>query len=388
MRLSRSFVRHRAVALGAACLALATSCGRDTVSGVNPPSVADAAAAAVTLFGHLADSVAKTGGDSAVGGAYAALAEAVRQSGRVSPIVISVDGVPTDFLASAQQTEFTFSPCGSNPACLAPVQMTKLRTLVAWQQNDPHRIVQLSSASDADSIFAYLHPTFAAPMFPTAWLLFMDGKGGTFFGTSGSQKFGVTTSTTPCTTAGPTAPFPAVLPVPRCTQADFSITFSAKAEPSSFLVGKNNATGSHSFFMATQPVLGARFELGTALTPRPPIPVTTTVALPATLTAKVDSLVHLTLTVSNPSSTPVQVTFGSGKHYDFTISDASTGAVVWRWGMGVFFTQVVSTETIPANGSLAFTTQWQPAQKGSLIATGSLVSLSHNAAAKVAVWVP
>jgi len=37
----------------------------------------------------------------------------------------------------------------------------------------------------------------------------------------------------------------------------------------------------------------------------------------------VDSLVTLTLTVSNPASTPAQVAFNSGQHYDFTIVSLS-----------------------------------------------------------------
>ena len=376
--------RIRRAAFGVACLSLAAACSGDTPSA---PSQDDATRA-VDLFVHLADSVSRSGGDSDVGGAYASVAEAVRQGGRISRINIAVDGVATTFLATAQQTDILVTPCASQICSLAARVMTR-RTLIAWQPDDPRRVVQLSSEADTDPIRAYLFPVLAPFSGPSASLIFFDGKGGTYFGTSGSQKFGVTTSTTPCSTAGASRPIIAIFPAPpRCTQADFSITFTGKAEPSTFLASKNSATGSHSFSMSAQPVLGARFELTAALPPFPPIVVTPSVSLPATLSAKIDSLVTLTLTVSNPASTPAQVAFNSGQHYDFTISDALNGALLWRWSLGMGFTQMLSTQTIPANGTLVYTAQWKPTQKGNLIATGSLVSLSHRADAKMFLMMP
>ena len=375
--------RIRRIALGVACLSVVAACGADTSSAPAP----DDAARAVEFFSRLADSVSRAGGDGDVGGAYASLAEAVRQGGRVSPVAISVDGVATTFLATAQQTEFALT-CAS-PICALVKQVATLRTLIAWQQDDPRRLVQLSSQADTDPIRAYLFPVLVPFSGASASLIFFDGKGGTFFGTSGSQKFGVTTSATPCTTAGASKPIIAIFPAPpRCTQADFSVTFNGKTEPSTFLASKNTATGSHSFSMSAQPVLGARFELTAALPPLPPIVVMPSLLLPATLSAKVDSLVTLTLSVSNPSSVPAEVAFNSGQRYDFTISDATNGAPLWRWGTGVLFAQMLSTQTIPANGTLVYTAQWKPTQKGNLIATGSLVSLSHRSDAKVPVWVP
>lgn len=378
--------RIRRAAFGVACLSLATACSGDTPSA---PSQDDATRA-VDLFVHLADSVSRSGGDSDVGGAYASVAEAVRQGGRISPITITVDGVATSFLATAQQTEILVTPCASQQICTLAARVMTRRTLIAWQPDDPRRVVQLSSEADTDPIRAYLFPVLSPFSGPSASLIFFDGKGGTYFGTSGTQKFGVTTSTTPCPAAGGIRPITAqliFLPL-RCTQADFSITFTGKAEPSTFLANKNTATGSHSFFMPAQPVLGARFEFTSPLPPLPPIVVTPSVSLPATLSAKIDSLVTLTLTVSNPASTPAAVAFNSGQHYDFTISDVLNGALLWRWSLGIGFTQMLSTQTIPANGTLVYTAQWKPTQKGNLIATGSLVSLSHRAEAKIFLMMP
>ena len=285
------------------CLALVAACGSDSATA----PAADDAARAVAVFARLADSVARSGGDNSISGAYASLAEAVRVGGRISPLVITLDGVATSFLATAQQTEIAVTPCAS-PLCLAAARLTTLRTLIAWQQDDPRRVVQLSSEADGDPIRAYLFPVLVPFPGPSASLIFFDGKGGTYFGASGSQKFGVSTGNVPCVSAGPSLPFPAIpAAAARCTQASFSVTFDARAEPSSFLADRNVATGSHTFSMPAQSVLGSRFELTAALPPLPPIVVTPSVLLPSALSAKVDSLVTLTLTVSNPSSAPAQV---------------------------------------------------------------------------------
>lgn len=359
-------------------------------SDVPTAPLGDDAARAVNVFTQLADSVARSGGDSSLVAAYGSLANAVRQGGRVSPIVISVDGVATTFLATAQQTEIGLTALGCPAGALCPVRFVALpmRSLVAWQQDDPRRVVQLSSTSDADPIAAYIYPTFAAFPYPVASLVFIDGKGGTFFGTSGSQKFSVALSDSACVATGPSGVTATNTYVPpRCTQATFAVSFSGKAEPSSFLARNNTASGSHAFAMAPQAIRGARFELPIVTTPLPPITVTPTASLPATLSAKVDSVVTLTLTVSNPSSATTDVIFGSGQQYDFTVGDAN-GSLLWRWSTGMAFTQVVSTRSVAANGSLVFTAQWKPTSRGTLIATGSLVSISHGASAKISLVVP
>ena len=382
--LSMRSTRSRRAVLGVACVSLAAACSGDTA--VAPAQ--DEAARAVELFARLADSVSRSGGDRDLGGAYASLAEAVRQGGRISPIAITLDGVATTFLATAQRTEIELT-CPTQTICALATQVSLLRTLIGWQQDNPRRVVQLSSTSDTSPIRAYLFPVLLPFPGPSASLIFFDGNGGTYFGTSGSQKFGVTTSTTPCTTAGARNPIIAIFPAPpRCTQADFSIAFNGKAEPSTFLSSKNTATGSHSFSMPTQPVLGARFQLTATAPPFPPIIVTPGLTLSAALSVKVDSLVTLTLSVGNPSITPAEVFFSSGQHFDFTVNDAADGTVIWRWGTDMLFSQALSTQTIPANGTLVYTAQWKPTKRGNLIATGSLKSMSHRAEARLSISVP
>ena len=381
----RSSLTARVLRLTLAATTLAVAaCSGD--SALAPAQ--DDAARAVDLFAHLADSVARTGSDADVGAAYASLAEAIRQGGRISPIVVTVDGVATTFLATAQQAEITLA-CLGFQTCVTVHSVSTLRTLIAWQQDDPRRVVQLSSQSDADPIRAYLVPMLVPFPGTSASLVFLDGKGGMYFGASGSQKFGVTKSESPCIIARPGQPFPAIPPAPpRCTQASFTVTFDGRAEPSTFLTSRNTATGTHTFAMAGQPVLGARFEQTAATPPLPPILVLPSTSLPATLSARVDSVVTLTLTVRNPSSVPATIAHSSGQQFDFTVSDAASGALLWRWGMGMMFTQALGTETIPANGSLTYSATWKPTQKGSLVATGSLVSMSHRAEARLAITAP
>ena len=348
------------------------------------PSAGDVASAAVGTFSQLADSVSRAGGDTALSGAYASIAEAILQGGRVSPITVVVDGVAAEFMATAQVTEFPPGNCGPLTACATK----SLRSLIAFNKVNPKQIVQLASAADSEPIRAYIYPVLVPFNGPSASLVYMDGKGGSFFGTSGAQKFAVSFSGTPCAATSPNVVIAIYPAPPACRQADFTISFDARAEPSSFLATNNTATGSHTFSMSSQPVLGARFQVVTMTPPAPPIGVSPSASLPATLSARVDSLVTLTLTVTNPASSPVQVTFTSGQRYDFTIVDASTGAALWRWSAARSFAQVLSTQSVPANGSLVFTEAWKPTARGNLIAIGSLVSASHRADAKIALTLP
>lgn len=371
-----------AALVGAFCMGALTACHANEPT---PPVQSDAARA-VDAFAHLADSVSRSG-DPGTGSAYASLAEAVRQGGRISPVIITLDGIAVPFLATAQQTEVTLGGC-VGVVCLPSAATLTLRSLVAWQQDDPRRVVQLSSESNADSIRAVPMTTALPVPARSASLLFLDGRGGTYTGTSGTQSIGVTTSDTPCLPSG-NAPIPAIFPAPpRCTQAAFAVSFNATAEASSMMVQKNTATGRHTFSMTSQPVLGARVQMTALLAPVPPIVLSPPGALSANLAATVDSGVTLTLTVRNTSSTAAQVSFASGQHADFTVTDANTGAVVWRWGIGMMFTQVASTETVPPNGVLVYSGRWTPAQKGKFVATGRLVSVSHHAIASVPFNVP
>ena len=360
---------------------LLSACSAEKIQAPIDPPVDDAAGAVIT-FTRLADSVAKSGGDSELGTAYASLAEAVRTNGRISPVTISINGVPTAFLATAQQAEISNSPCGATVGCLAPTMLSIQRSFIAWQKDNPKRIVQLTSASDRDTVQTLLYPSFAPLFYPTALLVFMDGQGGTYFGTSGRQSAVMTASTIACATTAD-KPVIAIYPAPpTCTNADFLTAFSAKVEPSSFLVGKNNATGSHTLSMPATNVQGARLQFAPGLPPKPPILVTPSVSLPAGLAATVDGDVTLTYTVTNSASTPITVTFNSSQNYDFRIIDSVTGATVWTSSAAKVFLAALTTKSIGANTSVIYTEKWKPTQKGTFYVVASLTSQSHRADAK------
>ncbi|CAN5280630.1 hypothetical protein BH09GEM1_BH09GEM1_01930 [soil metagenome] len=375
-RTIRSVQFKRAATAVIAC-GFVYACGTDTASG---PLSGDEAAKAANTFTQLADSIARSGGDSSIARAYGSLADALRTGMRVSPVTITVDGVATPFLATAQQNIFAQS-------CLtcAPAPMGVLRSVIAWQASDPKRVVQVSSEMSGDSIRAYLSPTFAAYTGRSASLVFFDGKGGAYFGTTGIQHATVYATNLACVFRAVITIFPAP---PACTNAEFVVDFSATAEPSTFLAARNPATGTHRFAMDAQTVLGVGLVTTPSIPQPPPINLPPRAPLPATLGITVDSIVTLTLTVSNPASTPATVLFGSGLHADFTIYDASTAQRLWQWSAGKLFTQVVSADTVPAKGQLVYTTLWQPTKKGLFTAVGSLVSRSHVADTKVQFTVP
>jgi hypothetical protein len=374
-RTIRPAASRRAFTAVSACI-LAYACGSEGPSG---PTSGNDAATAANVFTQLSDSIARAGGDSSIARAYGSLADALRMGFRASAVTITIDGVATPFIATAQQNLFTTwcAACASPPAGV-------LRSIIAWQAGDPKRVVQVTSELSGDSIRAYLSPTFAAYTGRAASLVFFDGKGGAYFGTTGIQHATVYATNLACASGAVSTILRAP---PACTNAEFVVDFTATAEPSTFLAARNPANGTHTFVMPSQTVLGVGLVTTTTIPQVPPINLPPRAPLPATLDIKADSIVTLTLTVSNPASAPISVLFGSGQHSDFTISDG-TGAPVWQWSAGTLFTQVVSADTVSAKGQLVYSAQWQPTKKGTFTAVGWLVSRSHVADAKAQFTVP
>jgi hypothetical protein len=392
--------------LCAAALFGASACSSDTTAPqVYSPS--DAAHAADT-FAHLADSVSRSGGDADVSSAYAAIAGAVRASGRVAPITLTIDGAPASCIGTVVVTEMSQGVYCVRAPC-PPISQT-FRNLIAWDKDNPKRVVQLTSTSDVEEISVIVNPNLLASYAAMASLIYLDGAGGTYFGTSGTQSF--TEFNTKALCPAPQAPTggkdSALVGIARpnvgvCSLTDADVTFSSKTEPSPFVLTSNSAKGTHSIAMAKQSVPGTHTLFtfaacdtlcsGTPTTPPPKVPTPPVVVrpsneLPAQLTANVGSVVTLTLTMKNPSATPVDVKFATGQKYDFVVIDSLTGKEAWRWSAGKGFTQSAGTQTVPANGSLSFSETWTPPAKGLYLAHGVLVSTSHRAEAYASVIVP
>jgi hypothetical protein len=67
--------------------------------------------------------------------------------------------------------------------------------------------------------------------------------------------------------------------------------------------------------------------------------------------------VAFTLSVTNQSSTPTQLTFTSGAVSDFAVM-AADGSEVWRWSTGRDFTQTFVTRSFPPCQPVTFVEQW------------------------------
>ena len=380
----------------AAVVAVATLLAACDGQTTEPYETQSEAARAAQTFSDLADSVARNGGDADVGSAYSGIAGILRMGGRVTPITIGIDGVATPFMAAAMTVETTVNDCPPGAQCIKAPETFVLRSLIAWETDNPTRIVQLSSSSNDETIGAILDPSPLALYVRMASLFYMDGAGGTYIGTSGSQKIDVTKSATLCPepAAGDTL-FRILRPKGTCVLAEHAVTFSGTVEPSPFLTTSNTAKGSHTITMSPQNVHGthAAITINTCdpsctIPVAPPVVVRPSNELPATLSANVSSDVTLTLTVKNPSAEPVKVVYPTGQQYDFVVIDSATGKPAWRWSEGKGFTQAIVEQTVPAGGSLTFVEKWTPPKGGLYLAHARLTSTSHRSQAYASFVVP
>jgi hypothetical protein len=377
--------------------ALLAACGSDSTAPIDAQS--DAARAAQT-FTQLADSVARTGGDADVGNAYSGIAGILRAGGRVTPIVLTIDGVASEFMATAMTVETTVNDCPPGAQCFAPPTTYALRSLIAWDKERPTRLVQLSSTRDDDPIGAIFDPSVLALYRQMATLIYMDGAGGTYIGTSGTQKFDVKNSTSPCPAGAESDSTLRILRLNgTCTLAEHGVTFSGKVEPSPFILAGNTAKGTRSISMSGQSVHGTLRRI--TITPCqpscyppvdslsvPPVVVRPSNQLPATLSATVSGDVTLTFTVKNPSSSSVKVVYPTTQKYDFVVIDSTTGKTVWSWAANRDFASVITEETIPAGGTLTVVEKWTPPKRGLYLVHARLTSTSHRSEAYASFVVP
>ena len=391
----------RAKGLSLASAAILVACGSDSTA---PLKTTDAAAAAQT-FAQLADSVARNGGSAEAGTAYAGIAGILRMGGRVTPITLTIDGASRSYLATAMSIESVTNPCPPNAMCFAPVMRIVQRSLIAWDKDNPTRIVQLSSSSNDERIGTYSDSTSLALWAPVASLIYMDGTGVMYFGTSGAQAFSVAKSATPCPTSADTIPLGVLRPrgySATCVLADITVKFDGTVEPSVY-VAANKTAVTHTIAMGTQTVAGTHQETSVAAcdttcsvpptdpngpTPTPPVVVSPGTNLPASLAATMDSLVHLVFTVKNPAGAPIRISFPSSQRFDIVAIDSTTGKNVWTWSANQTFLAAVQEVTVPGNGALVYTASWKPTAPGRYLLHATLASTATRAEAYTTVVVP
>jgi hypothetical protein len=394
--------RISALARRVACVASASAlaaCGSDSTSPIGPQ---DDAALAAQTFAQLADSVTRTGGDAVMSAAYTGIANIVRMGGHVTPITLSIDGTATTFIAAAMTTETTINDCPKGAYCFAPPATYAFHHLIAWDKANPKRIVQLSSTSNDERIGAILDPLPLAIYARMASLIYLDGAGHTFLGISGTQKFDVAKSDTPCPAPTDSAKVGYLRPNGTCTLADHTVQFSGTLEPSPFQLVSNVAKVQHTIAMSAQTVAGTRraftvanVACDTACTKppidsasTPPVVVKPSGELRGKLAVTVDSVMHLTFTVLNPSTEAAKIVFPSSQKYDFAVVDSTSGKEAWRWSASRTFLAAIVEQSVPAGGTLTFVETWKPAARGRYLAHAWLTSTSHRAEAYAAVVVP
>lgn len=380
-------MRHPARTLTAAAVAL-TAC-----TGTPTETLTDAdAQRAAALFDHVADSLTAAGSDAMVVQAYRGLASAVR-IGHPSPISIAIDGSPREFLAIAREVDWARTGACADPGSLC-LMAPPLRSMIAWDRATPRRVVQLTATPGGMPIGALIPGTTMGAFMNTATLTYFDGAGGMYLGTDGTQSISdPVRSSTPCFTTT----FPTISPGGTCVLADFTVSFAGTVAPPPVLIPRNTATGTHVLAMTSQPVAGSSVVLSGTCTlcagsgyPAgwlPPINLVGTM-LASQLTTSVGPMsVTLTFTVLNPGPAPVELRFTSGQQYEFRIRTPG-GAPVWTWSADKGFTAALSSRTLAPNESVTYVEQWSPAQPGSYVALGSLVSSSHHAEAATTFVVP
>lgn len=381
-------MRHTVRAVAVAAVVSLTACG-----GTATETLADAdAQRAAAEFDHIADSLMSAGADASLTYAYRGLAGAVRV-GHPSPVSITIDGTPTSFLAVARDIDWERTGACAEPGSLC-LMAPPLRSMIAWDRATPRRVVQLTATPGGMPIGALYPGTTMGAFMNTATLSYLDGAGGMYLGTDGTQSISdPVRSSTPCFTTT----FPTISPGGTCVLADFTVSFSGTVAPPPVVISRNTATGTHTLAMASQPVAGSSVLLSGSCTlcagsgyPTgwlPPINLFGAM-LPSQLTASVGPTgVTLTFAVLNPGTAPVELHFTSGQQYDFRIRTAG-GAPVWTWSANKSFIAALSSRTLAPNETLTYTEQWTPVQPGSYVALGSLVSSSHHAEAAAAFLVP
>jgi hypothetical protein len=246
----RNPTRTFAAATVAALLA-AAGCTSSTEPFRDPGTLA-----AADAFDRIADSLSTAGAEPRLSTSYREVARMVRRGPTLSSVVVSVDGVPAEYLATAVSFDQNYCPPGAVCA-LAFVYWPPLNSVIAWQRSDPRRIMQLTADGDAP-IGTTPGYTYTGPLFRRTALVYLDGAGGVYVGARGAQSIKATPSDEPC--AAPTAPLGAsyVMPPIQCTRATFDVSFDATVQPPSFDLRGSTASGTHTVAMTAQTVSGTR----------------------------------------------------------------------------------------------------------------------------------
>jgi hypothetical protein len=378
-------MRNTSRTLAAAVVALlAAGCTSSTEPFLDP-----AALAAAVTFDRIADSLSATTVDPGVRNAYREVARVARSGTALSSVVISVDGVPTEFLAMAQSLDQSLCPRQSFCDLVA---RPPLNSVVAWQRSDPRRILQLTSDNELPIGGAMPGYTGPDPFRGRSTLTYLDGAGGVYLGTSGAQFIGASTTEQQCRLPSPPVgpELDYTPPDTRCYVTAFDVSFEGTVQPPLFALRNNTASGTHSIAMAFQPVAGTKLialdcgacDMSSPILTPPVGIVARSAFLEPTLTATATGRdVTLTFTVRNVSTAPMRIDFRSGQQYDFIVRDSRDAALTWQWSAGKSFTQTADSRILVSGESAVFAEHWQATAPGSYSVQALLTSVTRQTTA-------
>lgn len=404
-------------------LALVTACGADRA--VAPDNGSDISQAA-RQFDSVATSFALSG-DTIAASPYRDAADMVRQAGRLTNITISIDGVPTPFLALAQRVQFSSPTLCAEPNPLAggliggiggggggdvfptlprlPVDCFRLLgrpNLVAWEKDGKHRTLLVTGPPDrisfnfGDVIFLPGPPTLPPPggavppilVAPPAFADLFDRAGNFWWAIKGTGENHLLNVGAPCDSPPRLAP----LAEATCNKASFSWQLDLGMEPVPSMRPGIGATGNPHLVMAKQEVAGVLVRVSKLPPPPlpPPGPPPPLFRLKVGLDARADGAdIVFTLRVTNATDSPIELTFPTSQQIDFIVRDGFGGSTLWVFSATRDYQPGATSRTIGARETVTYTERWEKATaRGHVLAIAKLTSSNYPVEIGVPLDIP
>lgn len=86
--------------------------------------------------------------------------------------------------------------------------------------------------------------------------------------------------------------------------------------------------------------------------------------------------IRFELHITNVTSDPIVLEFGTGQRYDFAVG-LTDGTVVWRWSQDRAFTQALGNETLAAGESRRYAATWAAGRDGDYVAAAWLTASNY-----------
>lgn len=387
---------------------LLAACG----DGGGGPDLDDEAARIAARFDALADSIGG-GGHEPTSEALRHAADLVRLTGGATPVTLTIDGAPREFLAVAEQLDFPLVVCawpadsgggtGGPPpegGC-TEAGTQSMRTLIAWEPEDMAEVVRIVADTGATpaqegvpdvmtGLPAYGGSDSSVTGSPVGHPGFFGEylvRGvGSWWARQGTQSNGLGGEGGACTEDRIGFGWAEL----GCRLASLRFEFSMEVAAATWEYGPagerapSDASGTHQIAMAATVIEGVRLTvLGWTppepepSPPPPPVDTVTTLQLDVSFDALQDGAgVALRLRVANPTGGAVTFDFASGQRYDFAATSRG-GEILWRWSADKAFPMAFGSVTLQPGASLQYDERWDPdGVSGEVVLEAALTSLN------------